>query len=476
MALALAAVAPLITGCSENVEQGLYPDSGSHISLSAVPTSTEVASGFHNGLLALGSAQSATSFSVTTTTRWTVEVTNCEGAWCQISYGDNRTDVAGQIGDGTFIIDAAPNRTTDDRTCDVIVRAVDIDGNPIPGVSQEIHIEQDRQSIIVNYAGDEISAQGTTTATEPTVTVTANQAWTVSSSYSWVSIIPGNGMNGSSFTPSAGSTADQTVEFRISVQPNLSTADRTAELTVSSPTSAFTPIRINVTQKGSTSTFIVTPTVVPIVADGGEQLTFQVYSSRDSWTVHAVGDWVTIDGPAQGTASAEPVTVRATVAANTGRDSRDASLVFVRGEGKGEVTVNFTQAGNPSAPDPNYTPVVSAPWLVDGWTAAFTQIRAYYFSPSIDLTGCGAYVTPVGGNTLTVPGSFADNGQIIVDVEGLEISKEYEASVYVSYILNGETRYSTGSSIRFTTPGQSGGPGDVPAVPNPGDNTPPSVD
>lgn len=477
MALATAA-APLITGCSDNVEQGLYPDSGSHISLSAAPASAEVASGFHNGQLDLGSARSETEFKVTSTTRWIVEITNCEGAWCQITYGDNTTDASGQIGDGTFVIDAAPNHSLEYRTCDVTVRAVDAEGTPLAGVSQDIHLRQDPQSIDIASTISVISPYGTTSASEPTVTVKANQAWTVSTTHPWVTIVPGTGMDGDSFTPAVGSVAEQTVSFRISVAPNPGTAARTAEVIVSSPSSAFTPQRLNVTQEGSTETFIVTPTVVPVVSHMGTVLEFQVYSPRDSWSVFAVADggWITVE-PTGGAATEAPVTVRASVSANSNGTARDASLVFSHGEGADAVQlpVAIAQSGNPEAPDPDHTPVVSAPWLEGGWTASHARIYAYFRSPIVDLAGCGVYLTSASG-TLTFEGSFYGNELMAVDISGLQSATTYEAVAFVRYYMDGTLRESVGSSIYFTIPGQSGEPGKDPVVPNPGDNTPPSPD
>lgn len=576
MALVLGAAASL-TGCSDNAEQGLYPASDSDISISAIPSSPEVAGDFHNGLLTVGSAQSATSFSVTSTTRWIVEVANCEGAWCHITYGNNRNDAAGQIGDGSFIIDAAPNRSTQERTCDVIVRAVDAVGNPLPGISQEIHIEQDSQSIITDYAGDEILPTGTTPQTEPVVKVTANQPWTASTSHSWVTIVPGAGMSGDSFTPAAGSAELQTVSFRISVQGNPGTSERSAIVTISSPSSAFTPIRLNVTQRGSTSTFVVLPTEVPVVSYTGDEVKFQVYSSKDSWQVKLVnGDgWITLD-TTQGTASPDPVTVTATIRPNGNSNSREASLVFSH-EGMDE-TVRISQEGNPDAPDPDYAPVVSEPWLASGWTASYVrvmayfrsplykvigggvtlyshygeqsfegdvsgnellvadiwnldnattyeavayvmyeiggtimravsapisfttpdrngepdytpvvsepwlesgwtashvQIYAYYQSPVYRITGCGAYITSATEGR-EVRGTVDGNGRISVEITGLQRATEYTVTAFVEYGDGGSTMRSTGAPVSFTTPGQSGGPGDEPQVPNPGDNTPPS--
>ena len=124
-------------GCSNNEADGLYAADDSKIGLTIKPVDETL--DFHNGLLELGSAQSSTIFDVTSTTRWTVEVTDCEGSWCQIVYGEGNSDSAGHIGNGVFTSDAAPNRSSNTRECNVTIYAIESDGSHIPGKSVEIH-------------------------------------------------------------------------------------------------------------------------------------------------------------------------------------------------------------------------------------------------------------------------------------------------------------------------------------------------
>lgn len=449
----------MTTACSNNVEDGLYADSNSNIALSVS------ASGFQNGVLTIGSAQSATPFTVTSTTRWTVDITDCEGAWCQVTYGDNSTDQSAPIGNGSFMIDAAPNRSGSARECNVTVYAVSSDGQHIPGQSILIHLIQDRQSILIDYAGDVISPYGTTQATEPTVTVTANQSWTVSSSHDWIKIIPGSEMDGDSFAPADGSAEEKAVSFRISVGANPGTSTRSGELTISSPSSSFTPIRLNVTQEGSTATFLVTPTNVPIVSYQGSVIEFQVYSPRDSWTVHAIsnGDWISFDRTS-GNASTENIIVKATIASNFASESRDGTIIFTREGGMGETNINITQQSNLQIP------TVSEPWLVSGWTQTQAQLKAYYLSPVIEVMGCGAYIHPVSDDSdvKTYQGQFGENNQIIINMDGLQTNTMYKTWVFVLYPQNGQTQVASGNSIIFSTPDANG-------VPNAGGNTPPII-
>lgn len=335
---ALLLATALTGGCSSNVEEGLYADSESHISLAIS------ANGFENGMLSIGSAQSMTVFNVESTTRWTVDVTDCEGAWCQIVYDSSTADESGHIGNGTFTVEAAPNRSSSARECDITIYAVEGDGAHIPGKSILIHLIQDRQSIRVDYTGDVISPFGTTENTEPTVTVTANQAWLAGVSHNWLTIIPGDGMSGDGYSPATGSTDAKTIGFRFKVDANPGTNSRTAEVTISSPTSAFTPIRLNVTQEGSTAAFFITPSNVPEVSSEGGELEFLVYSPREDWTVKsiALGEWVLLD-KSSGTASPDPVTIKATILENTTEFAREAALAFIRGGDMGETLIVITQ-------------------------------------------------------------------------------------------------------------------------------------
>ena len=465
----------VITGCSENDENGLYAADGSNIIIEIS------ASGFQNGLLEIGSAQSATIFTVTSTTRWTIEVTDCEGAWCQITYGKGLSDAAGHIGDGSFTIDAAPNRSNEYRECNVTVYAIDRYGIHIPGKSIEIHLVQDRQSILVDYTGYMISPFGTSDFTNPAVTVTANQAWGVSSSHSWVQIIPGAGMEGDGFAPPAGTAEEKTITFNLKVDANPGTSTRIAEVTLYSPSKAFIPIRLNVTQEGSSETFIVIPSEMPQVTFERDTLELQVYSPHESWSVSAIsaGSWVTLDRTS-GEPSTEPVRIQAIVDKNESGVSRQASLVFNRSGNMAEVVVRINQNANPDAPEPNSMPQVSQPWIESGWTATSARILAYFSSPSIRVTRAGVYYERVPGpedeenreeDEGKVYGVIYEYNMTGTRLNNLRPNTRYKVWAFVEYTVDGRTMESEGSSMYFTTPDVDGQPGTTPGI---GDNTPPS--
>lgn len=464
--LAIISFSSVAGGCSDNEENGLYAADDSNIDI------TIEAMGFHNGLLDLGSAQSSTVFEVTSTTRWTVDVTNCEGAWCQIVYGESDADAAGHIGNGNFTVEAAPNRSGNSRECTVTVYAIESDGTHIPGKSIEINVVQDRQSIQVDYAGDEISYLGTINGPYPTITVKANQAWVASSSHSWVKIIPGPQMDGDRYDPPTGSAEERSVTFQISVEANPGTSVRYAEVSISSPTSAFTPIRLNVTQAASTETFFITPTEVPQVSWTGDTIEFNVYSPRDSWKVEAisVGNWVTLD-QASGEAASEPVTIKAKIAENNTSAARQASIMFTRGGNLGTMVVYINQNANAEAPAPDSTPKLSRAWIRDGWTATFAEVSAYFASPVYPIVEGGMIFKSYNGYDQSVRGVVSGN-MITATLSGLEPDTRYTVTPFVIYSKGGYTEVATGETMDFTTPALDGNPGS--GLPGEGDNTPPS--
>ena len=468
--IALLSVSAVFSGCSENIENGLYAADDSNIGISIE------AMGFHNGLLDIGSAQSSTVFTVSSSTRWTVEVSNCEGSWCQILYGEGNSDGVGHIGDGTFTVEAAANRSGNSRECTVTVYAIESDGSHISGKSVEINVVQDRQSIQVDYAGDEISYHGTGNGPYPEITVKANQAWVASSSHSWVKIIPGPEMVGDEYRPEDGSAEEKSISFHISVEANPGTSMRYAEVSISSPTSAFTPIRLNITQTASTETFFITPTQVPQVSSVGETIEFQVYSPRESWTVSAIsaGDWVTLD-KTSGEASADPVTIRASISPNNTSVARQASLIFTRSGEMGTTVVYINQNASAEAPNPDETPQVSQPWIAGGWTATFAQIHAYFSSPYTLISGAGVVYTNLDDTSDQgrFVGTISDNNMITADMVNLKPNTRYEVWAFIEYYNGDQLMGSRSSSITFTTPNLNGDPGS--GLPGEDDNTPPSA-
>lgn len=286
-------------------------------------------------------------------------------------------------------------------------------------------------------------------------------------------------MDGDGYTPADGSDEEKSISFRIRVEPNPGRSARNAEITISSPTSAFTPRRLTVTQNGSTDIFFVAPTTPPAVGDKGGEMEFMVYSPRDNWEVTAIsaGDWITLDR-SSGNASTEAGVVKVTIKPNYSSESREGRVVFRRSSNDSETTVRITQngvTGTAVVPDPSPYPQVSTAWIVSGWTQNSAQLRAYYVTPGVTVTGCGAFLHPVNDDseqaTRTYKGTLGENNMLIVDLTDLEPNTEYKAWGFVEYRLDGSDMGSAGNSTIFRTleKSTSGQPGSD-------DNNPPTID
>lgn len=468
--LCVLAVAAMLPACSDNVAEGLYADNDSEITLGVS------ASGLENGKLEIGSAQASTVFTVTSTSRWIVEISDCEGSWCQVVYGDNTTaEETEPMGNGVFLVDASPNRSKEKRECNVTIYGIESDGTHIPGKVIDIHLTQDGQSIEVDYSGDVISVYGTSKGTEPLVKVTANQGWEASTSQPWVKIVPGAGMTGTSYDPD-GSTEEKTLSFNISVEANPGASVRYAEVTIKSLSNAFTPVRLNITQMGSTETFLVSPANVPDINQRGDTIEFQVLSPRETWQVTAIsaGDWLTLDRTS-GEASNEAVIVKAFIPENPQFTDRQAAIIFTREGDMGESIVTVNQKGDPYASGSEEQvnlPAVSNAWVVSGWTSTTANVMAYYSSSSIEVTGCGAYLTEDGGSgDIHTYEGYLHNNAIGVPIDNLKPNTTYMVWCFVEYTLNGERKTAEGGRCRFTTPEKDEEAGGTPEI---GDNNPPS--
>ncbi|MDE5878201.1 MAG: BACON domain-containing protein [Muribaculaceae bacterium] len=455
-----------VTACSDNVEEGLEPIDDSKITLSVREFGSE-----SNLLLEMGWTEADTVLNVICNTRWTVDVEDCKGLWCQVVSKDTRYDKDNH--NGSFVIGVEPNRTDSTRECIVKVYTIDKRGNPT-GRSVNITLAQRGQHITVIPAeGIELPYSGTSQSagdTAPTVTVTANQPWEVSCSQEWLKVIPGSLMEGNTFTPPDGPETDVPVSFRLSAEVNPGTSARTAEVIISSPYNVFSPLRLSVMQSGSPEIFFVTPDAVTVIPYFGRTVEFKVYSPKDNWTttVSSGSDWIKLESSSHN-ASTEAITIKAEVSVNSTSSPREGTVIFTAGDRS--IPVIITQAGN------SLIPVVSAAWIAGGLTSTGAQLHAYYRCPasSFAVRACGAVCQAVSyaNEEMTFSGELISDDEITVSMTDLTPGTIYEARPYIEYtdpdVANSIRVY--GTPVRFTTLGERPG-----IKPGEGDNNPPEID
>lgn len=151
-------------------------------------------------------------------------------------------------------------------------------------------------------------------------------SYTVSNSYSWLSVTPTSG--------------EGNVELTVSALPNNTVTERTG--TVNVKVSSTTRARITVTQKAHT--FSLLDNNVAFEAEGGQRIL--VLSSSGAWSASSNADWLTVS-PVSGEASDYGQAITLTAAENNSLDSRTAKVTFRRTDGvSATLTQTVTQTGH----------------------------------------------------------------------------------------------------------------------------------
>ncbi len=457
----------LVAGCSDNVEQGFHPGQGTRVDISVRLDGTPLA----NHLLSVGSGLSRTPLEVDANTRWTAEVSDCPGSWCGVTFATPDGITAGS---GTFILETAANRSeSEKRTCTVTVYGLDMSGERVPGVSYAFTVTQENRRILVS---NPTPAPWPALGGDDSFSITSNLPWSVtlsdpSDSGGYMEIIPAPGMERGadgawSYTPAVSGSEGERATFSLRMAMNPSASARVGEMVISSPDGSFLPVTVPLEQRGLTQTFAVTPVNLNFIDAAGETLSFSVYSPTAPWSVTAAGraDWLTLS-PAGGEAMTDgTATVTVRVAPNPTPRLREEVLVFRCGSE--EVRVHLSQMYDAQLPDIPEEPVMSRPWINDGWTPTSAVLNAWYLSPRYGATACGALLREEGGSWREVPGEFVGNDRIVVELTGLTPGTRYEARPLLTYRTETGTARQEGSAITFSTPEY---------MPSWGDNPPPVV-
>lgn len=458
---ALLAVVLAGVSCSDNLNETLEPADGTRLFI--IPTSQQNDNLATDHLLRVGSPSTPVTVEVRSNTRWSVEVNDCSGAWCSVTFPDDRDVV---IGDGEFTIQIAANQnTTTTRKCTVVIYALDINGERVPDTSFDIRVEQDLQNVEVP---DATRAELVATGGTETFEIISDQAWTASVNMpDWMTLFSSDEAvertsEGSLvYTPHL-SGETKTVVITVAISRNLTLSRRRGLVTIASPTSSFTPIHIELTQSAAENAFDVMPSTDRTVSAEGATLTFEVFSPTNDWelVMPVAAPWLTADitsgGPTQGTA------VTLTVAPSAEYNTREAMVRFrVRDRDNTEIPVRITQdAHGPATPGEAVT--FSRPWLESGWTqtsAVFMSSLSVHVSAM--PTECGAIIRRTdGGEETRVVGSLTD-GLLRVDLTGLEGMTQYDVWAYA--LIEGELHQAP-ELLRFTTSGLRPGEEDNPTV------------
>lgn len=378
---ASALVTTQTTSCGDNIAEGFYPAENVVRKIELFDASDEPLPSIVN----LASANGAFTVTVKTTTRWSAEITNCDGQWCSI---ENPTGV----GEDEFVIQPHDN-PSDERECNLVVSVVDKEGNPLEFESVMVSIRQDKREIDINPKS---VSSISNLESKISFTVKSNLDWILSSS-NW-----GKDTKGNSFISVSDASTMQEREngdwegngeltFTLNVSRNLQGIDRLARITISSPTNAFIPINVDITQKAADKTFSV---YGDTEASADEStLSWEVLSPLDGWkvTVTSQDNWLKLDKDYYADeGSDELVIVKAKADANNGAIARGATLRFrTTGDSPEERVITVTQAGKE---DPK--PTFSHLWVDDDWRDTYLIFNCYYRTNGADVIETGVDIRP----------------------------------------------------------------------------------
>ncbi len=153
-----------------------------------------------------------------------------------------------------------------------------------------------------------------------TLSITANQPWTATTSDAWLTLSADAG------------TGDATLD--VAAEENTSITRRTGTVTFQTGATTYT---VTISQEGATPTFNVSPESLSFTASGGSASV--TISSNQSWTATTSDAWFSISS-AEGEGDA---TLSLSVVANTSTDSRSGTVTLKAGDSS--YTVSVSQEG-----------------------------------------------------------------------------------------------------------------------------------
>ena len=257
--------------------------------------------------------------SITTNNTWTIEA---DVDW--ISFSQDSGEASEEKQQIMVFVDENPEVNTDPRTGSITVTS--------GGLTETVEVTQSASEFVAELTVVAENLNAAADGAELSAVVTSNVAWTASTEAEWVTL-----------APASGEASAEAVNVKITVAANDTFVERSAVVKVSGEGVEET---ITVVQ-GFNQPFTLSVSELSAVCDG-EALTFTI-TARTAWTASTEADWVTLV-PANGEASAEAITVTATVAENVLTSKRTAVIKVVAAGIEGTVTI--VQDANVPRPEP----------------------------------------------------------------------------------------------------------------------------
>lgn len=316
--------------CSDNIDTDLEPTKSVR-TLTITIDDKEIP----NNTLQLGAAPSHTLVNVESNTRWTVEISDCLGGWCDI-------DVINGTGSGSFSISVLDNMKAE-RDCYVTIYKTDAQGNKETDGSIQLKVKQAVSD--VRLSPSSLSPFAPDVNERQKFDIISNVTWTLDVTYE-----TGNSTKFVTVTPASSAmkdngdgtfSGDGAASFFIDLQSNRTAADRKAYLNLHSAVAEYS---VELMQLKSQYTFDVSPAENQIVAAEGTSIEFGVLSLSD-WSIACAADWISFSVNS-GTSSESRVGTVATIEPNLSGTDRTAIIRFMPNDKSfPEQDVTVTQRG-----------------------------------------------------------------------------------------------------------------------------------
>lgn len=443
--LAASALIGGLTSCSSDNTDELYvPQKVAHTMTLDVESDV-----YANGKLSFGAAPGRATVKVESNTRWAAEVIGSTGGWCDI-------DAYSGSNGGTFTISVREN-LSETRNCIVRVYMTDSEGNITEDGSQDISVSQEASNVRLSPSSLEPFAAANP---EPkNFEIIANAKWTLSLTYDYgssvefVTIHPEQ--ESMTLQPDGTYSGENNARFSITLEPNRTSAQRTAIMTLKSEVGTYS---ITITQLGSEYTFDVSPLELQTVPVEGGEVTFYVLS-LSGWKVSTSAvEWIKFE-PSAGEGSDEPTRITAMISPNTTGAFRTAEIRFIPDNSNypgQSVIINQLW-------DMPLEPAISIPWLLDGFTQHTAMVAFNYYSPFESVKMAGIDWKKENADewyTKEVNVENATAGTVFVELDELESASNY---VIRGFVVYGEGNIKYGDwSFPFNTAGKVPGSDDNP--------------
>lgn len=259
-------------------------------------------------LLAFEAGPGASSFTVTSNGKWSVE---SDSSWCIVEP---------ESGDGekSVTVTVLPNSSVKQRSANVSVKCESSDLSKNVTISQSGATPQ----LGLSIESHEFSSSESSVA----VNISANDDWTADSNASWCTVSPNAGNGTGSFT--------------ISAQENKTVAKRSAVITVRCLNNQLQKA-ISISQEAGAPYINLAAEEILLPCTASEVTTALI--SNTSWTATCDSDWCTVT-PSSGSGD-RALTVKAKE--NPAIQTRSAKLILVSSDGQCSKLVTVTQESQP---------------------------------------------------------------------------------------------------------------------------------